>query len=278
MKKEEEIIVSNNDSGYIYNEYWFEENFLDKFYKSVSPLKREISERKFRLIDDEITSRVLNHWQKEGLIVDNRPDGKGWRKYSFSDIVWLQIIKKLRSFGFEIAKIKMVKDKLDRYNSEEDISLCPLLDFYIIEAKEHKMPIKMLVYTDGGVDIARQIDIDDSTGYFLNQDYISINISAMINIGLGTQFKDYSITDYTNYNKSDIEKSLSKALVFEEAQSVAIKLVKEDEYLLNKTIVVESKEEMNELVSKMNYSDSTVSKSGKKKVYKVTEKLKVKKE
>ena len=27
-------------------------------------------------------SRVLNHWEKEGVLNDKRKDGKGWRKYS----------------------------------------------------------------------------------------------------------------------------------------------------------------------------------------------------
>ncbi len=61
---------------------------------------------------DNINSRLLNHWEKEGVINDTRINGRGWRKYSPVEIMWLKVVERLRDFNYPLENIKDVKNKL----------------------------------------------------------------------------------------------------------------------------------------------------------------------
>lgn len=55
-----------------------------------------------------ITYRKINAWDKIGLLPCSRARVSGWRSFSFTDIVKIQIISDLRSFGFDTEAIKTV--------------------------------------------------------------------------------------------------------------------------------------------------------------------------
>jgi len=62
------------------------------------------------------------------LITSNRPDDKGWRRYSLIDVVWLNIIKELRRFGYPLDQILKVKKNISR-KSDNDPSDYPYLEY-----------------------------------------------------------------------------------------------------------------------------------------------------
>ena len=70
---------------------------------------------------------------------------------------------------------KKVKQEINLYHSSENISKCPLLDFYIILSTITSSPIKFIVFESGEATVTRQIDIDiaNASG-LLQEDFISI--------------------------------------------------------------------------------------------------------
>lgn len=53
-----------------------------------------------RLIDSGITYRKINLWEKNGLFRSHRDTEKrGWRRFSFSEVVWLLMISDLKRVG-----------------------------------------------------------------------------------------------------------------------------------------------------------------------------------
>ena len=88
---------------------WFDMNFLVEFLNSDLKIIREFNEQKFTIGEENISSRVLNHWCEMGLITDDRVDKKSWKKFSASELLWIRIIIKLRNFGLDLKRIKQVK-------------------------------------------------------------------------------------------------------------------------------------------------------------------------
>jgi len=124
--------------------------FLNYFDDRNSTLFKIINEKRNRLDKSKFTYRIINHWQKEGLISDDRPSGKGWRSYSLMDMVWLNVITELRKFGYSLEKIKLVKESLisPLINHKEKHQL-PFLEVYVALALINKEPTYLLVFDNG---------------------------------------------------------------------------------------------------------------------------------
>jgi len=82
--------------------------------KYISELLIEINEPRFHLKEIKLKPKVLNDWTKAGLFYKN--DEKVWRKYSFTEMIWLKFIEELRYFGLTLKEIKTVKDEYHGIN------------------------------------------------------------------------------------------------------------------------------------------------------------------
>ena len=71
---------------------WFDINFLGEFANTSLTIKEELNKQKYKIDYKRLSSRLLNHWYKTGIVYDDRIDGKGWKKFSISELVWIQII------------------------------------------------------------------------------------------------------------------------------------------------------------------------------------------
>ena len=81
----------------IVNDKWFDPHFITEFLQKGGEFRENLNKKRYKLADEKLSSRVLNHWHKIGVIDDDRPEGKGWRKFSISEMMWISIVKTLRS-------------------------------------------------------------------------------------------------------------------------------------------------------------------------------------
>ena len=255
---------------------WFDIQFITGFWNNSHKVKKFLNMPIYTIGGEPISSRVLKHWHDTGVLEDNRPKHKGWRKFSFSEVVWISIVTKLRNFGMDLKKIKRVKQYLETYNKSGNESKCPLLDFYIANCMTSKMPIKLLVFDSGETLIGRQVAIDIALQYqFIQDDYISIDIGKLIN----TRFKGKKVeTDYLDYSLSNIEKEVQKGVYYENVKSMTIKVNGDKDILFTKEHIRDSRHEIKALLQKIgNYYQDTSVKNGKEKHYRLIEKKKLKK-
>jgi len=126
-------------------------NFEEKKYKSGDTNK-------------ELTHRILGHWDKLGYFIPNPQeskisDKKQWKKYSTGDLLWTEVLLKLRNFGMsseqllEAAKCVYYigkDEKPESYRNSMDVA-----------AYMCKQNIAMFaaVYEDGWLEIANWGDI-----------------------------------------------------------------------------------------------------------------------
>ena len=94
-----------------------------EFYNKVKLYRRseaavifakQLHEQYLRLDNEDFSYRIINHWEKNGLLLNARPDGKGWRRYSIIDVIWINIMGALRDFGYSIEALKKLRAFLDR--------------------------------------------------------------------------------------------------------------------------------------------------------------------
>jgi len=90
-------------------------------------------------IEGSITYRQVNSWEKYGLIKPERVGSeKGWRLFSFCDIVSILLIKNLKEFGLSSTKIKVTIDHLqnEKKYKNKDITSIDLNILFTLSGKE----------------------------------------------------------------------------------------------------------------------------------------------
>lgn len=262
--------------NYLINHNWFDFHFIGGFLYEANSVKKFLNEPKFTIGDETISSRVLKHWHDKGILSDNRPLSKGWRKFSISEIIWISIVLKLRSFGMELSKIKLVKDYIDSYNLKSNKNQSSLLDFYISLCIASEVPIKLLVFHDGDSLLCRQIDIDLASQHnSIQEDYISIDLNRLVQ----SRLKSKNInTDYIDYSLSNLEKEVRTGIYIQNIKSISIQVINDDDILITKEHIRNSKEEIkNLLINAGNYYEETSVRNGKGSYFKLKEKKKLKK-
>ena len=257
---------------------WFDINFLGGFLHSDLEIINQFNQQTYTIGEEKLSSRVLNHWYQSGIITDDRPNNKGWKKFSFSELIWIQIVLKLRNFGLDLKRIKKVKEQIDFYNIKDSKSKCPLLDFYLIVALSSNIPIKFIVFESGEAEIVRQSDIDVANELnLIKEDFISIDINKLLDRVLT---KKNVKADYLNYSKTSnnplfnqIEESLSENNI----ESVTIK-VKDKNYLIDEVFFTKDRKQARTLMNMLQYGKIIENKNAGKSTYQITNQKKIKKE
>ena len=126
----------------------FDNGFYQYFKeRKGSQISKILNSTERKITFKDITYKMLNDWEKAGLI-DNKREGNEWRRFSIIDAVWLKIIKELRSFGMSLKQIKIAKTSLEFQQNKCGVAM-PLLEFYTAFAIGNKMPVLILVFNDG---------------------------------------------------------------------------------------------------------------------------------
>lgn len=256
---------------------WFDMNFQADFIHSNTAIKKQFNLQEFKVEDDRLSSRVLNHWYETGIISDDRPNGKGWKKFSLSELVWVHIVFKLRSFGLNLEKIREVKNQIDFYNSDNNLSKCPLLDFFMLVAISSKVPVKLIVFESGQAELVRQIDIDIANELdFITEDFISIDLNKILNKILNKKSLKADYLSYSDKPKSPLIKQIEDSLTVNDIQSLTIR-VKDKDYLIDEEFFTKDRSKANALMSVLKFGELVEKKNNGKSTFQVKNRKKINK-
>lgn len=135
------------------------------------------NEKRLRISEKLVSYRLINHWEKEGLLTPYREEDGGWRKYSLMDIIWILVVKELRHLGLGLPQIKSVRSSLiSRYNQCEYGEL----EFYASLAYINRTPVFVLAFSNGRAEAATAYEIIDSTDKYGVLNHISINLNHIL--------------------------------------------------------------------------------------------------
>jgi DNA-binding transcriptional MerR regulator len=93
-------------------------NLLATNSDSFSQYMQHYSARKFYIGDTRINRKTLKDWEAAELL-PYAYNEEGWRKFSFTEWVWLECINEFRKLGISIEKINTVKKALFEVDPEE---------------------------------------------------------------------------------------------------------------------------------------------------------------
>lgn len=142
----------------------------------------------------QISARLISHWMGFGLLKDKRKDKKGWHKFSESDLVWIEIMIKLREFGLNLDAICAVNDSLTKHAYKGGVKERAELEYFIGYCFCKKKPAYLLVFQNGESLIGRDSEINASKQFgAIKDNYISIDIAGLakeIIPALSTNYKE----------------------------------------------------------------------------------------
>ena len=160
---------------------WFKVNFLGCFLNLDLAVKKELTRRQYSLSEPSVTPRVLHHWYQTGIISDRRTDGKGWSKFSFTELVWIKLIIRLREFGLGLDKIKIAKGDVSKYAAEDAGSMFPLLDFYLLYARSYKHSVNLRIFEDGHLLLGREAELQNAQPHQFNgKNFLTLSLNQVV--------------------------------------------------------------------------------------------------
>ncbi|MBD3338066.1 MAG: MerR family transcriptional regulator [Candidatus Lokiarchaeota archaeon] len=154
-------------------------------YYNASDVGKKISallnKKESRLKVPDFSYRIINHWEQKGLISPDRDTEKGWRRFSIIGAIWLQIIGKLRRFGFPLEKMLEVKHNLTMPEwTDEDKTMFPLFEYYVVMALFKKVPVYLLIFENGEAEPVTHKEMRASMKYMALDDVIMISINNIL--------------------------------------------------------------------------------------------------
>ena len=110
--KKGQIMTKNNHIYQTDGSLITELTLLDKIANEQQLLER-IRQKQYSIKNTNASYRTINVWETNGLLDDNRENqGTGWRKFSYTDVIFIKLVAKLRALGLSISKIHSVKKAL----------------------------------------------------------------------------------------------------------------------------------------------------------------------
>jgi len=220
---------------------------------------KKITEDRKRFTSEEITYRTLNHWTKLRLIDDARPNGKGWRKFSFVEVVWMKVISELRSFGFPNDKILSVKSSLQNFlREEEKIENSVALQYYIGIAQIKKESSFILAFDSGKAAFATYDDLSYSEMLRSTPNHIRVSLNEIL--GEILPIGNFAPKNDSQFKLTKEEASLLYEIRVNQVKSITVKSSDGQISQMDIEDKIGPKTSLSELLSEYDYQDITLKK------------------
>ncbi|MEI6057386.1 MAG: MerR family transcriptional regulator [bacterium] len=136
--------------------------------------------RTYKASDTGIPYRVINHWEKCGLLPYRSAKDTGWRTFSTVELAWLKAVQRFRRYGFSLDKIARVKKSvLDRKEGSERF---PVFEYYVERAYSSEDDPYIIALYDGtgAIGSAEEIEIAKKA-HFKTNDMLLISLKSILN-------------------------------------------------------------------------------------------------
>jgi len=241
----------------------------DDFYffksKFIAPIKEGILDKKFSIKDIKhlVSYREINNWDVQGLLNTSREkDSKGWRKFNTSDLLWLNILKKLRAYGLSIKLLKQTAKCAFPVIEEK---IYEMFAFPVHHMENNHINMYAIIFPDGWLEISSWMDLNRNIAYReLNaSSYITINLNQC----MAEIFPERDFSYEIKIGLNEEQKEILDAVKNSDDSSEIVIFKKDDKvsYIHNKTSEKVKKRNLKELsdkiyeeASKSQYSEFTI--------------------
>jgi DNA-binding transcriptional MerR regulator len=156
-----------------------DEDFVSYFDEENSKLHKLIREKRYTVKDTDISSRVINHWDDKGLLPDGvQVEEEKWRKFSFVEIVWLEVVKTLRGFGLSLDAIKKVKDQILSWNVQE--GTYTWFEYYVIKSASSPLDGYLVLSPEDKSSLIFSRHMESSKSVFGSRTLLLVSLKKMV--------------------------------------------------------------------------------------------------
>ncbi|WP_303404665.1 MerR family transcriptional regulator [Zobellia sp. 1_MG-2023] len=145
----------------------------------------KLEEKTFRKKDINISYRLINHYDKMGLIEDKRESQKEWRKFNGFDLIWLNIIEELRNIGISIDNLKLLKENIfnsGNYGSVDKANfITKTFKDEIVDSIHYKYKLYLIIFSDMSYTFQDSLS-EKQLSNLTYKDVITINIPLRFKI------------------------------------------------------------------------------------------------
>lgn len=143
-------------------------------------IRANFIDRKFTVGETDTSYRMINHWSDEGLLPQGIIANTGWRKFTFSEIVWIKAIHHLRNYGLPLEKIQTVMRCIMKW--EPSAEAYPVFESYILIAWETGKEVYLVVWPSGVADLVTSNELENykASGERARSDMLLISIKGIL--------------------------------------------------------------------------------------------------
>ena len=215
------------------------------------------------------SSRVLNNWEKKGIIDSGREDKNQWRKFSTLEAIWLNLVDVLREFGLSLTAVAKIKSKLFDHEGSKVIPLQYALLHSIL-----REPIILVIFSNGTV-LLQPLEVYKEMIGKITYPHIAVNVLDIAK----KEFPHNSFESVSLNEKKELsEKELILLYYLRTGKYEWIKLrMKNDEiYLIEGQKKFNSKSRMTDIINNSEFQSIEIMTEDKEiKKISVTEKFKI---
>ncbi len=155
-------------------------DFCEYHSEKLKALHQIVREKKYTVKNTSVNYRNLNHWGDMGLLPDGvKNEGEGWRKFNLIEIIWIEMIKRIRDFGLSLESIKTIKKNVLDWDEEE--KKYPWFEYFIIRAKSTPMDVYLATLPNGESALVPSRILERDKMIFGSRSLILISIKEILN-------------------------------------------------------------------------------------------------
>jgi hypothetical protein len=144
--------VEKNRELLVFHTSWYDNHFQDFAFNEEENyvfIRKQLLEPNHPVSQTEATYRVINNWDANGLLFDNTKRENGWRKFSFTELVWIECLVELRKIGVPVATLKKLRDNLFTFYPEKEPRFDPVELAFFITRVMQKDDIMLIADAEG---------------------------------------------------------------------------------------------------------------------------------
>lgn len=184
-----------------FKDYFLPGSFWEK-------MRTKFNDQRLTVKDIGISSRVLNHWAKNKMLPEGTvSDDPEWKRFSFIEFIWLELIVKMREFGLPLKTIARAKGWIMQRNKDD--SSYPWLELNIALAQISYYDPYVIVLSDGTAEVATSFEIERMKPFIKKwPHYLAISLkSILLEIGLDNIPKA-KVMNFLSENEKEVVKEL----------------------------------------------------------------------
>ncbi len=156
--------------------------FMDTENKNLVEIRSILNKQRYRISETGESYRVINNWDENGLLLDDDERGNGWRNFSMVEILWIHILRELRTLGFSLTKLKTLRNDLFLFPKNNGVIFrTDFLTYFFYQVVLKKKDCLLVVNVNGNGSLCSKNDYEASQLLMpLPASYVLINLNKLI--------------------------------------------------------------------------------------------------